>query len=198
MSTTPPKLAFDLDRDVEILSVMASSLTPYLYENELYGYLSGTMPRLTVGGLLLRLYRLSRLDDYLTSEQQMQVQDARINFEAECSKWAVHYENKLRRELQARIDALGQFLNECADESPGCAAGYPTQAEKRIMIYHLREEAAEHEVLAEELELRIVQADGRLRQLFKEGEFLTDERLKTVYPEDTFWWLYGYIPETRG
>ncbi len=197
MTTTPPKLAFNLDRDVEVLSVMASSLTPYLYENELYGYLSGTMPRLTVGGLLLRLYRLSHLDAHLTSEQQNQVQDAHINFEAECSKWAVHYENKLRRELHTRLDALNQFLKECADDAQGCTGGYPVQAEKRIMIHHLREEAAEHEVLAEELELQIVQTDERLRRLFKEGQFITDERLKPVYPEDTFWWLYGYIPETR-
>ena len=43
MSKHPPKLAFDLERDVRILSAMASSLTPYLYENEMYGYLEGDL-----------------------------------------------------------------------------------------------------------------------------------------------------------
>lgn len=197
MSTTPPKLAFDLDRDVEILSAMASSMTPYLYEDEMYGHLSGALPKLTIGGLLLRLYRLSKLDHHLNAEQQAQVQDAHINFEAECSKWAVHYENKLQRELHARMDALDRFLKECADDMQSCANGYPTQAEKRTMIYHLMQESAEQDVLPPETEMRLHQLDERLRRVFREGEFITDERLKTVYPEDMFWWLYGYIPEYK-
>lgn len=197
MSTTPPKLAFDLDHDVEILSAMASSLTPYLYENEMYGHLSGTMPRLTVGGLLLRLYRLNKLEDELDAEQQAQVQDAHINFEAECSKWAVHYENKLQRELHMRLDALDRFLKECADDAQNCAAGYPTQAEKRTMIHHLYQEAAELNVLPHEAEQLLHQIDERLRRVFQTGEFITDERLQAAYPADTFWWLYGYIPDTK-
>jgi hypothetical protein len=197
MSTTTPKLTFDLDRDVQIVAAMASSLTPYLYEDELYGYLAGDMPRLTVGGLLLRLYRLTRLEAQLNADQQTAVHDAHINFEAECAKWAVHYEHKLQRELQARLDALDHFLRECGDDRASCAAGYPIQAEKRTMIQHLRDEAAEHEVLSQELHVRIIQVDERLRRVAREGEFITDDRLKAVYLPDTFWWFYCYIPEER-
>ncbi len=196
MSTTSPKLAFDLDRDVNVLAVMASSLTPYLYEDELYGHLGGNMPQLTLGGLLMRLYRLSRLESELTAEQQAQVQDAHINFEAECSKWAVHYENKLRKELNARLNALGLYLDECPQNMRDCAENYPIHAEKRIMIQHLQDKAAEENVLPEALKTRRAQVDERLRRLFEQGEFITDERLKAVYPQTEFWWLYGYIEET--
>lgn len=195
--TTPPKLAFDLDHDVQVVAAMASSLTPYLYEDELYGFLANDMPRLTIGGLLLRLFRLTRLETHLNTDQQTQVNDARINFEAERAKWAVHYERKLERELQSRLAALEYFLSECHDDRANCAAGYPTQAEKRTMIQHLQDEAAEYNVLSPELQARVIHVDERLRRVVHTGSLITDERLQEIYPAETFWWLYAHIPDER-
>ncbi len=195
MSTKPPTLAFDLDRDLRALATMASNLTPYLYEDEMYGYLSGDLPNLTLGGLLLRLYRLGRLENLLDADQQTMLQDSRINFEAECAKWAVHYETKLQQELHARLDALDQFLNECGDDLPSCAANYPVQAEKRTIIEHLNDELVELEARPEEIENRLRHIDQKLRRLLVESDFISDERLAAVYPKGRFWWMYGYIPE---
>jgi hypothetical protein len=197
MTDHVPRLAFDLERDIQVLAAMASNLTPYLYENEIYGHIANDMPRLTLGGLLLRLYRLTRLDNVLDSEEQNQVQDARINYEAECAKWAVHFENKLQRELESRVNALLLYLDECGDDLRNCAAGYPSQAEKRIMIEHLRDEAEENAVLTDELVGRVAALDQKLRQWLREGEFIiADERLTAVYPRARFWWLYGYISDS--
>lgn len=195
MSTKPPTLAFDLDRDLRALATMASNLTPYLYEDEMYGYLSGDLPNLTLGGLLLRLYRLGRLENLLDADQQTMLQDSRINFEAECAKWAVHYETKLQQELHARLDAFDQFLNECGDDLPSCAANYPVQAEKRTIIEHLNDELVELEARPEEIENRLRHIDQKLRRLLVESDFISDERLAAVYPKHRFWWMYGYIPE---
>lgn len=193
MTSKTPTLAFDLERDVRALGAMAANLTPYLYEKELYGYLSGDLPRLTVGGLLMRLYRLSRLSDHLSAEQQNIVQDAAINLEAEQAEWGVHYELKVQQELEARLNSLSRFLEECREGNSTCAANYPSEAEKRIMIEHLRREAAELEVLTPELETRLRQVDSQLRRLLTDGPFITDPILQEVYPRDEFWWLYGYI-----
>ena len=195
MSDHLPKLAFDLDRDIRVLSVMASSLTPYLYENELYGYLEGDLPRLTLGGLLLRLHRLGYLEDTLSAEQQNLVQNARLNFEAERAQWAVHYENKIQHELRARLDAFEQFLNECSGDIRGCAEGYPVQAEKRVMIAHLADESEERDVLPEETSTRLKVLDQRLHRLLREGGFVFDDRLLVAYPPEQYWWLYSHIPE---
>jgi len=195
MSTKPPTLAFDLDRDLRALATMASNLTPYLYEDEMYGYLSGDLPNLTLGGLLLRLYRLGHLENLLDADQQTMLQDSRINFEAECAKWAVHYETKLQQELHARVDAFDQFLNECGDDLPSCAANYPVQAEKRTIIEHLNDELVELEARPEEIENRLRHIDQKLRRLLVESDFISDERLEAVYPKGRFWWMYGYIPE---
>lgn len=195
MTKKTPTLAFDLERDVRALGAMAANLTPYLYEKELYGYLSGDLPRLTVGGLLMRLYRLSRLSDHLSAEQQSIVQDAAINLEAEQAEWGVHYELKLQQELEARLNALSRFLEECREGNSACAASYPVEAEKRVIIEHLRREAAELEVLTPELETRLRQLDHQLRRALTEGPFISDPILQGVYPRDEFWWLYGYISE---
>lgn len=193
MNKKTPTLAFDLARDVRAVGAMAANLTPYLYEKELYGYLSGDLPRLTVGGLLMRLYRLSRLRDHLSAEQQNVVQDAAINLEAEQAEWGVHYEAKVQQELAARLNALGRFVEECREGNSACAASYPVEAEKRVIIEHLLREAAELEVLEPELETRLHQIDSQLRRLLTEGPFITDPLLQSIYPRDEFWWLYGYI-----
>jgi hypothetical protein len=196
MSSHPPKLSYDLERDLRVLVTMAANLTPYLYEGEMYGYLAGDLPKLTLGGLLLRLYRLSRLDEILTADQQKMVQEAQANFEAQTSQWAVHYEDKLRHELRSRIDAFNHYLNECFEDSQGCTANYPSQAEKRTMVEHLKTEAENHDALTHELGARLGGVDQKLRQQFQESEFIFDERLKSVYPREHFWWLYGYIAES--
>jgi hypothetical protein len=196
MSTNSPSLAFNLEHDVRVLSAMASNLTPYLYEQEIFAYLGPDLPDLTLGGLLMRLYRLSRLEDILTTEQQNIVQDARLNFEAERSKWAVHYENKIQHELKSRIEALMRFLDECLADRAGSAVNYPVQAEKRIMIEHLRREARELSILSDDLDNEVKAIDQKLRRLFVDGDFITDKRLLDIYTRDDFWWLYGTLAES--
>ncbi len=197
MSTNPPTLAFDLERDLRVLAAMAANLTPYLYEDEMYGNLGGDLPRLTLGGLLMRLYRLSRLESSLTAGQQAAVEDAQANFEAGRSKWAVHYETKLVNELRSRAEALLRFLDECTDDLASCTASYPSQAEKRTMIEHLRDEAEGRNVLTEDHRALINVVDQKIRRVLHDGAFITDERLKEVYPREKFWWLYGSVGESK-
>lgn len=59
--------AVDLAQDVRVVAAMAEHLTPYIYEGELYGMLSDpSLPRLTIGGMPMRLARLNALRDQLS------------------------------------------------------------------------------------------------------------------------------------
>lgn len=197
MNRSMARLAFDLDRDVRSVVAMASHLTPYLYEDELYGHLAGDLPKLTLGGLLLRFYRLERLGAYLSAQQQVQVQEARAKFELARAQWALHYENKLKRELDMRVRAFELFLSDCEEDLTVCALNYPVQAEKRTMIYHLVHEASTLEIFDNRLHARIGEIDRRLRAILSPGECIADERLCQVYPQAEFWWLYGTVSEKR-
>src|SRR5579871_2702207 len=55
VASTQSAIRYDLDRDVRTVEQMAARLTPYVYESELYGLMPGDLPKLTVGGLLMRL-----------------------------------------------------------------------------------------------------------------------------------------------
>jgi len=107
----------------------------------------------------------------------------------------VHYEQKLKRELESRVHAFELFLTDCEEDLSVCALNYPVQAEKRTIIHHLVQEASALEILNSQLHARVKEIDRRLRSILREGECLADERLCRVYPRTEFWWMYGAVTE---
>jgi len=186
-------MAYDIDTDLKALEAMASNLTPYLYENALYGTLSMNLPKLTVGGLLLRLYRLEQLEKTLTNHQQERLRDAKINFEQQRSEWMVHYEGKITHELQARLRDLGNYLNDYDRHPKSTANGYPVEATRRTIIHHLMLEAQHLALWTDELADTLRRADSRLQAALTldTPSFVWDDLLKQMYPMDDFWWLYS-------
>jgi hypothetical protein len=181
----------EIDQRIRILTAMASNLTPYLYEEELFGHLGDHLPKLTVGGLLLRLHQFEALLYRLSPEQQTYVHDARINFEQTRNEWMVHYEEKLRQELKSRIGALAWYLEECATGERSCSGDWRNEAEKRTIVAHLQQAAEAAEIFENEFAYSIAEVDGRIRRFFEAGEFIWDEDLKNAYPKADYWWLYG-------
>ncbi len=181
----------DLDRDATAVRAMAAALDPYLYQDDLYGGLPGALPRLTVGGLLMRLHRLRALKDQLTPKQAAALSEAEADFEQARSQWAVHYGRKIKRELASRQDSFKWFLDECDDNPLRCAENYPTEAEKRTILHHLLTEGVARGLDIAEEQRRQVTLDSKLRQRFRAEGFIWDPRAQPAYPKDVFWWLYG-------
>jgi hypothetical protein len=182
---------FDLDHDVRAAEAMAARLTPYIYEPALYGPMPGELPRLTVGGLLMRLNRLSAISDLLSSTQQKALDTARRQFEDVRQEWAVAYEGRLKQELQSRLKALEQFIADC-DEAPRlCADLYPSEIEKRVIAEALIDEATARNVLSPTVRARLTGIDSHLHRLARASDhFVWDTRLEPAYPRDKFWFLY--------
>jgi hypothetical protein len=190
MTTTQPVIRFDLDRDVRTAEAMASRLTPYIYEDEVYGSMPGDLPKLTLGGLLMRLHRLSAVANLLAPQQQAALQKAQADLDKVRQEWPTAYEKKLQRELKVRITALEQFLAECGENARGCADNYPSNIEKRVMAEDLTDEADSRSALPPELKSGLTSVDGKLRRYVKPGEFIWDKRLEPAYPRDKYWFLY--------
>ena len=189
-------LVIDLDRDATAARAMASALDPYVYQDDLYGALPGALPRLTVGGMLLRLHRLQALRAALTPEQAGALAHAQAALQKARADWALHYGQKIRRELGARQDSLQWYLNDCDDNPARCAEVYPIEAEKRTIIHHLLDEGAALGVDMEDERRRQLALDGALRRHFQAGPFVWDARVEAAYPRGVFWWLYGR-PEAK-
>ena len=190
MAIAHPVTRFDFDRDVRTLEAMATRLTPYVYENELYGLMPGDLAKLTVGGFLMRLNRLTVIVDQLTAKQQATVRAAQAKAEELRTKWTVAYEGKITREFQARLTALNQFLSECAESPETCSDNYSSSVEKRVIAQVLADEAAHLNILTDEMKSGLAVVDNKMRRYSEAGEFIWAEQLRTAYPQDKYWFLY--------
>ncbi|MCC7449129.1 MAG: hypothetical protein IT324_17050 [Anaerolineae bacterium] len=191
MTSTQPVIAFDLDRDVRTVEAMAARLKPYVYENELYGLMPGDLPRLTIGGLLMRLHRLSALADHLSPKQQGIVQNAQQQLDTIRKEWGVAYEGKLQREFTARLNALGQFLGECHENPQRCFDGYPSAVEKRVIAHAIADEMEARHTATTVTRAVLTDFDNNLRRYVKPADhFVWDARLQPAYPRDPYWYLY--------
>lgn len=186
---------YNIKRNLNALTAMASNLVPYLYEDELFGHLGGNLPKLTIGGLLMRVHQLRQLEPQLSAKQQQELHDAVMNWESERSEWMTHYEQKILRELESRLGALRWYLDDCAKDPGACNNGWLNEAEKRTMIEHLVTEAAEFDILTDELQGQLAGIDSNIRQFHKAGDFIWPAQLQDVYPQSTYWWLYGSMTD---
>jgi hypothetical protein len=191
MTTSQPTYKFDLDRDIRTVEAMAERLTPYVYENELYGLMPGDLPRLTIGGLLMRLHRLASISGLLSAQQQTTLANAKQHLDNVRKEWAVAYEGKVSQELKARLRALDQFANECGENPRGCVDNYPSSIEKRVIVEALEDEATASNTLTPDLRVAITNIDEKLRRYVKTGgNFIWDQRLEPAYPRDKYPFLY--------
>jgi hypothetical protein len=191
MAIAQPVTRYDLDRDVRTVEAMAARLTPYVYENELYGLMPGDLPKLTIGGLLMRLHRLSAISGTLAPKQREAVQKAQQQLDEVRREWTVAYEGKITREFQARLTALNQFLNEYADNPRSASENYPSEAEKRTILEALTDEAANLNVLTSDMKNALGATDNKIRRYTQPSGFIWDERLRPAYPQDKYWFLYA-------
>jgi hypothetical protein len=183
-------IVYDLDRDVRTVDAMASRLTPYIYEDELYGQMPSNLAKLTVGGLLMRLHRLNAIRNLLTPEQQTMVSAAQNKLNEVRRDWAVAYEGKLKREFQARMTSFNQFINESMDNPKLFSENFAAEAEKRAIVQALADDAASMNFMVDDIRGAITTLDNKLHRYLESGDFIWDERLKPAYPKDKYWFLY--------
>jgi hypothetical protein len=159
-----------LAQDRQFLKAGVSELQDYLSSNELYATLSGpfTLPRLTLGGLLLARQRLGTEADLLAAQ-----------IEEIHSKRRAAWDEKVRREVHARNELWRNYLLDY-DESPKTYRDeYPEQVRFRAMLVLLGEESNRF--------------DEKLKGIFIPGGFVWEKECAERFPQDTFWFLFGKL-----
>ena len=187
-----------LRRDVSILSAMASQTAPYLdNERVLFWPLSSpALPRLTLGGFLLRRHRLVQLFDLLPAERQDEVQAALTLFNGALEGRTVRFERKAQQEIGARIRqwaaGLGDHLAEVR-RGNATASFLATTVEVRAILAALLEEMGSYPYhLDPVLVRRVAEIDQQLRARWVRGPFLWAPEWAPAYPQEAYWWLYGH------
>jgi hypothetical protein len=169
------------EEDLRFLKEAVPQLQEYLLSNEMYWPLSGSLPRLTPGSLLLTLARL-----HADSAVDIQRLDAQVGIVR--TKWRAALEKKAARELANRLRLWSQFLSDYIDAPEQNLESYRTEVRGRVILQLLLQElpdVPEKKALAD--------LDGILKARLIPGEFLWDPHLQSVFPSSDFWFLYGRL-----
>ena len=190
---------YSIDRDLQEAKAMADHLVPYVYEKELYGSIggmfgSGTMPRLTIGALLLHLRRLRALEDKMTPEQQTLLNQIAARNEEVRKEWTIHYNEKLVQEANSRLKMIEQFFADCADEPRTCAGNYAPEALRRTIVQEIVDALDRANQANPDLDRAIHKTDTQLHRFTAPTDFIWSPSLAAAYPPDHYWWLYAKPP----
>ena len=180
-----------LQRDVEILAAMANEIETYLRSDVLFWHImDATMPRLTLGGYLMRQHRLLALEDLLDEATRGGLETAVIQYNQALVEKIVRLEQKIHRELEARLRQWSEYLRDLSKDKR--AANYAAMVETRAMIEAL---VGQLELPPYQLDTRVPQQivllDNNLRRYWHRGDFIWPPEWQPAYPESVYWWLYG-------
>jgi hypothetical protein len=159
-------------------------LGDYLLSSELYwpittrGY---TLPRLTIGGILLSKIRLEAREE--------RIESLVAQLDAVRSRWQVAWETKAGREVQARMRLWSNYLADYRHDPERHADAYPHEVRYRVMLDLLLSEMPSVPAELEELS----QLDNLLRSNFTNTDFIWDADLRSGFSKETYWFLYGKL-----
>lgn len=173
-----------IEKDKAYLEAGISEFGNYLLSKELYWPIDArgfSLPRLTIGGILLAHARLEARGEQIES-LTAQLDGVRL-------KRRVAWETKAGREVQARMRLWGNYLADYQHDPGQHADAYPHEVRYRVMLHLLLAELpaplAEQEAL--------VQLDGVLRTNLPASDFIWDADLGAGFPRDVYWFLYGTL-----
>lgn len=188
-----PEQNYSIETDLSEAQAMAQALTPYVYEEPLYGNI-GNMPSLTLGSLLMRLRRLRALENQLTPAQRMRLSQIEAQHESVLRDWRTHYDAKLLKEVDSRLDDMKPFFSECREDPRACAGAYVPEAFRRTIIQEIIVTIENFDMNETNLASKLRRSDLELQRYIKTCPFIWSAILQPVYPPDTFWWLYNRPP----
>ena len=192
MSTGKEKLSLDL----RIVEDMAAEMEDYLASPQLFWpKIDHKLVQPTIGGFWLRRHRLEALQNILLDgEERQRFVVANQQFDTACSEQRHRFEEKVGREVEARLRQWGEALRELLADEPPSIAYYRSDVEIRAIIEALLHLSIPRPADVEQGILeRLEKLDRDLKQRWKVGRFVWPEAWAVAYPDVTYWWLYGQL-----
>lgn len=181
-----------LRRNLITLEAMAAEMDDYLRSDVLFWPMrKGDLPRLTLGGYLMREHRLLQLRGLLEMREQERLHKAINQYHEALEEKVVRLENKAHEELEARLRQWQEYLREA---KRGMSIDYyessvETRGMIEALVIQLRVPPYE---LDDEVPQKVALLDRELRRIWDPGEFIWPQEWKAAYPRERYWWLYGH------
>lgn len=184
----------EIDHNLTILESMADKMDFYLRSERVFVQAGlGTKVPPSIGGYLMRHHRLTAIaESQLDAAQRHRLAQANQSFEQAKRLNLTAFKTKAPQALTARLRQWQQELNELLGDPS--AAFYKANVEKRLMIDRLlaAAEAGQFQPDPDSAD-KLAALDQRLRQRWQAGEFIWPDLWAELYPEASYWWLYGSI-----
>lgn len=187
-------LVEDPNIDLEIVEGMIPELEDYIIKDDVYRTV--ILPtsagdrniRMTGGDLLARLHRLEGERDALTPAQQQRLDAAKTKANEIIYSLKTRFNNRLQREMKTRLDSLRWFFDDCSSDRQRCRVEFPFEMRNRQRIEEILKQLGKD--VPEELMTALRQIDKRIREVAKPGGFIWSPRVESIYPRETYWYLY--------
>ena len=181
-----------LRKDLKILEAMVAEMDDYLRNETMFWPLGdSSLPRLTLGGYLMRQHRLSLLIHLLDG--------AIATFNEALVEKVVRFEQHARDELQARLRQWSEYLRELNQESAAAGDYYASAVDTRAMIAALLDKL---EMPPYQLDKRVIDElgvyDRALGNHWLANGFVWPAEWQPAYPLSAYWWLYGRPRSSSG
>lgn len=182
-----------LERDLMILEAMVKDLDAYLMSESMWWAMAQSdMPRLTLGGCLMRRHRLLILQNQLDREQQKRLVAAIQQFDEVLDEKVIRFEYRAHQELRARISEWAGNLRELKSNVMAEIEHYANVVDTRVVITATLDKLQEPPYQpAEKITQELAHLDQNLRNRWQAGEFIWPLVWKPAYPRDKYWYLYG-------
>lgn len=170
-----------VDEDRKLILSSPDELEPYLSSKVLFWRVQGSSLPLCPGNLLLALKKY-RSQDFSPTEA-IAVIDNVIKRKQQA------WENKAGAELTNRIEQWKNLVEEFEEDSR-IDASYRYNVRVRAIIT-LLDDALRYKKIDQEYKL--AELDEKTRYLVNHGEFIWEDVLRSLFPEENFWYLYVKI-----
>jgi hypothetical protein len=187
MSTSTEKLSHDL----AVLQEMILEMESYLGQETLFWSMRrGGLPKLTLGGMLLRVWRLRHLADLLPPDEKLAARTAINRFDQIARDNVVRFEARAHEELAARVRQWAAHLRDMRQEV--VPSYYATAVATRAIIAHLVNQLRQPPFnLEKRWPDQLSLLDQQLAERWQVGDFVWPAEWEAAYPKPEFWWLYG-------
>ena len=136
MLKTSVLMAQEPTTDLVIVEAMADELEEYIVANELYRTLSlrtaegNQTLQMTGADLLTRLYRLQGERNQLSTADQARLDAVQTRVDDTIYSLRNRFQERLQREIKARLDSLKWFLDDCLADRQRCRVEFPVEMRK--------------------------------------------------------------------
>jgi hypothetical protein len=180
-------------RDLEILEAMIAELDDYLMSEATHWPMAkGDMPKLTVGGCLMRQQRLQVVRQHFDAVDQARLDTALQLLANQLTKNVVRFEKRMHQELRARLADWSGYLRHMASRMMADVDYYASVVDARIVMTATIDELQKPPYRLDSRILdELATLDRNLNGRWLSGDFVWPAVWQPAYPQETYWQLYG-------